>query len=496
MMPQENILARYKILHELGRGATSAVYAARDRKTGAVVALKRIDPALGQSDASFVERFLKQARAATSLAHRNIVRIHEAGEAAGTAYIAMEMLEGETLRKILDDGPLQVSRAIQIAHGIASGLAYAHLQGVVHGGIKPSSVIVLRSGEAKIDFGAGRPEPSYMSPEQLRGDPIDHRSDIFSLGALFYELLTHQPPLQGDSPKPSELNEHVPRSLDAIVLHMLAAKPAERMPGVPILVNELERLKEGLGLAADAASNEPKVNAPPPAPEPPQPEFRYEPHYRARPEPWPVERPSRSSSAFFAALALVLALISIGLTGFMALRSGFIEHTGYAELDAFMDRLSGRGERNVVVSRAEEAPPTAPEASPQPTPPPVAEAPKEPVTTPSAPPTEQPLSSVPTTPEPTPEPVAPEPAAKIPEPQPGGVARLILAVSPRGELYIDGEHQGTTPPDTMFELQPGMHRIEVRSGSRRPYLTYMTVQAGDVRRIQHDFNAKVFPPPG
>jgi len=89
-----------------------------------------------------------------------------------------------------------------------------------------------------------------------------------------------------------------------------------------------------------------------------------------------------------------------------------------------------------------------------------------------------------------------QPAAKVPEQQPGGTARLIVAVSPRGEIYIDGKRHGTTPPITTLDLEPGMHRIEVRSGSRKPYLTYMTVQAGDVRRIRHDFDASraVHPP--
>jgi hypothetical protein len=98
---------------------------------------------------------------------------------------------------------------------------------------------------------------------------------------------------------------------------------------------------------------------------------------------------------------------------------------------------------------------------------------------------------------PTPEaPRAKQPRAKVAEPQPGAMARLIIAVSPRGELYIDGEHYGTTPPITTLELAPGMHRIEVRSGSRKPYVTYMTVQGGEERRIRHDFNAKSSRPPG
>ena len=211
VMRQENILARYKILHELGRGATGAVYAARDRETGAVVALKRLDPALSSKyGADFAERFLKHARSAGALKHQNTVKVHAAGEAAGTAYVAMEMLEGESLRKILDDGPLPVAHAIRIAHDIACGLAYAHLEGAVHGGLRPSNIIVLRSGAAKItDFGTGQLGPAvqrYMSPEQLRGEGVDHRSDVFSLGALFYEMLAHQPPSEGDAAPPAAMS--------------------------------------------------------------------------------------------------------------------------------------------------------------------------------------------------------------------------------------------------------------------------------------------------
>ena len=116
MMTQGNTLGRYEILRELGRGAIGAVYAARDRSTGALVALKTLDPALlNPPDANFAELFLKDGRLAWRLRHRNIVKIHDAGEAGGTAFVAMELLEGESLRKILDDGPVSVARAIQIA---------------------------------------------------------------------------------------------------------------------------------------------------------------------------------------------------------------------------------------------------------------------------------------------------------------------------------------------------------------------------------------------
>jgi serine/threonine protein kinase len=646
MTTQENMLARHNILHELGRGAIGAVYAARDRTTGAVVALKRLDPPSLKSDANLADRFLKHARSARRLRHRNIVNIHDAGEAAGTAYVAMEMLEGENLRNILDDGPLPIARAIQIAHEIASGLAYAHLQGVMHGGLKPSNIIVLRSGVVKItDFGIGQLGHaallsgaragclSYMSPEQVRGDPVDHRSDIFSLGALFYEMLTRRRPFEGDSPKeimenilhakppppPSELNQHVPRALDAIVLSMLAGQPAARMPGLPVLLRELERLEEGLGLGSgsSAGTDEPTASVPPADPEPrlrtpganrsrdrevmheasrfpprgqtepaaPQPPTEPEPRLRTpdpnrfrdrapmqdappfarhgqardasdlrfRPDssaaeefqhrsripsgeafdepdarfmkdraPVP-ERSSGSRAAIFAALALMLAVLSIGLT-------------------AFLYYSPGPSERRTAASGMQEAPATAAAPSRSTALPPPAETTREPATATAAPEAsppravgdgkaEQESSGIASAPNPLPPkplvaepgpsaqtessvareseqpasadaapaqevPRATPPTAKDPKPQPGGTARLIIAVSPQGEIYIDGKHHGTTPPITTLDLEPGVHRIEVRSGSRKPYLTYMTVQAGDVRRIRHDFNAKPSRPPG
>ena len=552
MMTQENVLARYRVLHELGRGAMGAVYAARDRETGAVVALKRLDPALlSKSDANFAHRFLKQARSARLLKHRNIVEIHDAGEVGGTVYVAMEMLEGQSLRHILDAGPIPIARAIQVARDLASGLAHAHLEGVVHGAIKPSNVIVLRSGVVKItDFGIGEAallsgarvgSASYLSPEQVRGDPVDHRCDIFSLGALFYEMLAHRPPFEGGSskeimenilhakpPLPSELNQHVPRALDAIVLSMLAKEPAARMPGAPILLRDLQRLEEGLGLGsgASAGTDESTASVPPARPEPgprrseardasgfgiradssaaealqhrnritDREVFDYHKamvmmERESRPEPSSGSRP-----AIFAA-ALVLAVLGIGLAGFMYYSSG-------------------PGERGIAANRIQEAWATATArwASRPTAPPPVAEATGEPATAPGAlvpsPPAAEPgplaqtEGSVARAAEqpasagagPAPEPPrAMQPTAKQ---QPGGTARLIVAVSPRGEIYVDGKHHGTTPPITTLDLEPGMHRIEVRSGSRKPYLTYMTVQAGDVRRIRHDFDAsRAVPPP-
>ena len=243
-MTQQSPLERYQIFNEVGRGAIGRVYAARDRSTGALVALKMVDPALfGEGDAQLAEAFLENARSAARLKHRNIVKVLDAGVAGGTAYVAMELLVGESLRQALDKRPLPVARAVQILDDVASALAYAHEEGVVHRGIKPSNIIILRSGVAKIgDFGIGQIGEAavrYKSPEQVRGDPVDHRSDLFSLGTVFYEMLTGRPLFEGGSPQeimdnilraeapaPSEVNPHVPGAVEGIVSGLLRRNPA------------------------------------------------------------------------------------------------------------------------------------------------------------------------------------------------------------------------------------------------------------------------------
>ena len=206
-------LGRYEILGELGRGAMGVVYRARDPIIDRIVALKTIDLALtGAALASFEERFFQEARSAGRLNHPNIVTIYDAGKADGVAYIAMEFLEGTSLREILDEQPpLPIPRILEITGQVARGLAYAHEHGVVHRDIKPANVIVLRNRRPKLtDFGIARlgeaegigseraGSPKYMSPEQIRGDvSLDGRSDLFSLGTVLYEMLTGRQPFTG-----------------------------------------------------------------------------------------------------------------------------------------------------------------------------------------------------------------------------------------------------------------------------------------------------------
>src|SRR5271163_374209 len=213
-------LGPYEIISPLGAGGMGEVYRARDIRLGRDVAIKVLPEALAR-DADRLRRFEQEARTIAALNHPNILGIHDIGEhqigpSQTAPYLVSELLEGETLREKLEAGPLPVRRAIEYALGIAQGLAAAHEKGIVHRDLKPENLFITRDGRVKIlDFGLAKlvsPEekhemgvtqttPStlpgmvmgtvgYMSPEQVRGEPSDARSDIFSLGAVFYEMLT------------------------------------------------------------------------------------------------------------------------------------------------------------------------------------------------------------------------------------------------------------------------------------------------------------------
>ncbi len=282
-----NTLDRYEILGELGRGAISIVYDARDLLTDDPVALKLIESPLWAPPTSAAERlrFLAEAMPVWQLRHRNIVRVYDAGDIDGRLYIAMERLKGRTLRRVLDESPLPgVPRSLRMAAELASGLAHAHERGILHRYLKPSNIFVFADGRAKItDFGMAPLRDaalassshvaclSYMSPEEIRrDDAIDGRSDIFSLGVVLYEMLTGERPFSGDSPDevmrnvleaepplPSEVNSDVPPMVDLLVWSMLAKPPYSRAPSAGIIARRLRRLREEVddALAAHAGDD-------------------------------------------------------------------------------------------------------------------------------------------------------------------------------------------------------------------------------------------------
>jgi serine/threonine protein kinase/Tol biopolymer transport system component len=250
----------YEILEILGGGGMGVVYKARDTRLARTVALKFLPPELTR-DPQARERFEEEARAASSLDHPNLCTILELGEAPdGRLYLAMPHYDGETVRRKIDRGPLDVAEALDIATQIARGLAKAHRNGIVHRYIKPANLIVTSDGVVKVlDFGLAKlagmaahahtgssaGTPAYMSPEQARGDEVDARTDLWSLGVVLYEMLAGRRPFRGErapavtyailNERPQPLREprpEVPAELARIVERLMAKEPGERYPSI------------------------------------------------------------------------------------------------------------------------------------------------------------------------------------------------------------------------------------------------------------------------
>lgn len=266
------LLGPYEVLGPLGAGGMGEVYRARDRRLGREVAVKVLHPAI-RADPERLTRFETEARITGSLDHPNILAIHDVGTHAGEPYLVSELLEGQTLAERLDGSPLPVRKAVDYARQIASGLAAAHDKGVVHRDLKPGNVVICRDGRVKIlDFGLARlvqdeAEPDqaatagrvlgtlgYMAPEQVRAQPADARSDIFSFGVVLYEMLSGGRAFQGASametanailkqdPPPLSAAGTVPLVLERMVLRCLEKSPEERYQSARDLAFDLETL--------------------------------------------------------------------------------------------------------------------------------------------------------------------------------------------------------------------------------------------------------------
>jgi len=248
-------VSHYKILEKLGGGGMGVVYKAKDERLGREVALKFL-PAHLSEDEEAKQRFIAEAKAASALDHPNICTIYEIDETDDDQmFIAMAYYEGETLKKRMEREPLSILKAIKIAVQIAQGLAQAHKNGIVHRDIKPANVIITRDGLVKIvDFGLAKitdvhitrtgwtlGTAAYMSPEQARGENVDHQTDIWSLGVIFYEMITRRYPFKGENSQsiiysilndepdsPSTLQNDIPTPLDTIMLRCLEKEKEKR----------------------------------------------------------------------------------------------------------------------------------------------------------------------------------------------------------------------------------------------------------------------------
>lgn len=256
-MVSQTKFGRYEVVSALGQGAMGAVYKAVDPLIERTVAIKTINLDLSKEErAEFEARFYREAKSAGRLSHSNIVTIYDVGETDDIAYIAMEYLEGESLREMLDSGVvLPVDLIGRIAAQIASALNYAHENHVVHRDIKPANIMITPNRDVKImDFGIAQiptgsrtqagtvlGSPKYMAPEQVAGQPTDGRTDIFALGVVLYEMLTGVTPFNGDNlsaimykilneeaAPPSTVNLGVPPVFDRIIGRALAKRPEDR----------------------------------------------------------------------------------------------------------------------------------------------------------------------------------------------------------------------------------------------------------------------------
>ncbi len=291
-------ISRYRIAERIGTGGMGVVYRARDERLGRDVALKLLS-GVSLDSGSATQRFVREAQLAATLNHPNIVTIYEVEEADGYHFIAMEFVEGETLRARIARGPLELDEAIRIGADVADALDAAHSLGLVHRDVKPANILLTRSGRAKVaDFGLAKrvegeagsgdagllakaatvsdlSQPgavagtvSYMSPEQTRGDTLDPRSDLFSLGVVLYEALTGRLPFEGptalaviheiaivEPPAPSRIRRGIPRALDAIVLRAMAKDRERRTARGSEIAAALRSLSDSPSVFAGSVSD-------------------------------------------------------------------------------------------------------------------------------------------------------------------------------------------------------------------------------------------------
>ncbi|HET6657926.1 MAG TPA: Stk1 family PASTA domain-containing Ser/Thr kinase [Gaiellaceae bacterium] len=269
---------RYRIVRKLGSGGMANVYLAEDEDLGRRVAIKILNERYANDDL-FIERFRREAKSAAALSHPNIVSVYDRGEAEGTYYIAMEVIEGRSLKElIMTRGPLPIPQALAYSHEILEALRFAHRHGIIHRDIKPHNILIGERLKVT-DFGIARAGASqmteagsimgtaqYLSPEQARGAPVTASSDLYSVGIVLYEMLTGKVPFTGDSaieiamkhlneaPKPpSKIRPEIPDALDQVVLRALSKNPEDRYQTAEEFSEDLHRVEAGLPLSPETS---------------------------------------------------------------------------------------------------------------------------------------------------------------------------------------------------------------------------------------------------
>lgn len=508
-------LGRYIIVEELGQGAMGVVYKAVDPLIDRTVAIKTINLDLSRDELeNFEKRFQREVQSAGRLNHPNIVTIYDVGRTEGVAYMAMEYLEGKELREILDSGVvLPIEKVVHIASQVCDGLAFAHENGIVHRDIKPANVMVMKNGMVKItDFGIAQVSsasrtmagmvmgsPKYMSPEQVVGQAVDGRSDIFSLGVVLYEMLTGKTPFIGDNISaimyqilneepipPKAFNQNIPDSINYIILRTLAKHPDGRYQTAKELARDLRKYK---------TLDVPAPGEAPPAPSAPM-ERRRIPRSALGDATQVIGRPGETEIPQAVAKATATRKLPRALIGSILLL-----------LVAFAILVGTRKPAEPTPPPQADSAPAAPPASDAA--PPVAEA------TPPAPAAEdapastdaektkdaarsnaaakaRALAESAARPKParTPAPLTSTAQTRVVEDGPKAPAAsgtIQLAISPWGEVFVDGVRQGVSPPLRELKLSPGKHTILVVNQTFAPFSQTVNVQADATHKIKYKF---------
>jgi serine/threonine-protein kinase len=500
-LPTIGHIGRYALKYRIGEGGLGTVYAAHDPLLSRLIAIKTLNLELSAEEReSFNALFLNEARAAAGLSHPHIVTVFDAGTADNSAYIAMELLKGRDLRQLREEGwrPTPVQAAL-IARRVADALAYAHSKGVVHRDVKPANIFMVgRTQPRVLDFGIAHVahrndgmgdiaagSPYYMAPEQARQEPVDRRADVFSLGVVLYEMLTDQKPFRGSTlaeisqsviehepPPANEVNARVPHALAQIVAHAMLKDPQQRYRSALTLARELRQWLE---------ENDTGAEAEPPA--------------RAVPRNWLVW-------AGGAAAAVVLGSVTL----FFANSSRESASTPGAQP---IDPPAGASVSIAAAPAAAEADsrmPAQPSAATLPAPG-TPDAPTAAVANPAAATAGNPKPKVDpaaaTAANPKAETAKPGSAAKTASREPRsagagsraaapavkGLGVVRLAVSPWGQIEVNGEAAGTAPPLTELKLNAGKYQITIRNSDFPPFHTSVIVAPGQDVRVKHRFGS-------
>ena len=266
------VIAHYNLLERLEPAGPGELFRARDTKKGRTVAVRVLPEAF--VDASARQVFMERARGLAALSHPNVTTVFDVGEQDGRVYIVFEFLKGQSLRTEMGGRAINIRRAMDLAVQMADAVADAHACGYVHGGLSPDSVVITAKGHAKIPAfalasreGFAGPDAAHLhdydSPEEARGLASDERSDIYSVGAVLYEMLTGRRPLHRGASAPSASNPHVPREVDDIVLRAVAPNPDSRYQSSATFAAELRSIGSMLDVRGAVGDEDDHLEAPP-----------------------------------------------------------------------------------------------------------------------------------------------------------------------------------------------------------------------------------------